>query len=185
MQRTALLLLLFALLLTACGALGKGGDVYAWNYPQAIDSGGVAIQIGRVLIAKPGAFDDEFLKGAYFQDKATIAELIFVVKNNTGQSMNVYPDQGHVVANGEQVNLLDAALVGSGGDPLGGEILPGVTKVGTLWFGFRRSSIEDLQAMTIVLPAPHDNYLYTTGQEYRFDLDLSNRKNESLPDELK
>jgi hypothetical protein len=164
---------------------GASTDVYAWNYPASIESAGVTIQIGRVLFAKQGAFDDEFLQTPYFEDKPVVGELIFVVKNNAGQSMNVYPDQGYVVVGGEQINLLDVAMMGSGGDHLGGEILPGVTKIGIIWFGLRRTNLEDLQSMTIVIAGPHDNFMETFGGEYRFELDLSDHKNEPMPDELK
>jgi hypothetical protein len=185
MRRIIPMLLTLSLLLSACSLTGKSRDVYAWNHVQALDSGGVTIEIARVLFAKQGVFDDEFLKAPYFQDKPVIGELIFLIKNNTAQSMNVYPDQGHVVVDGEQVNLFDVALLGAGGDPLGGEILPAVTKIGHLWFGLRRAKFEDLQSMTVVIVGPHDNYLDSMGGDYRFQVDLSDHKNEPLPDELK
>jgi len=179
------IIFLTSLALSGCSLLGGSGKFYAWNYPAVIDSAGVVIQIGRILIAEQGAFDDELFEAPYFQDKPVISELIFVVKNNSAQSMNVYPDQGHVVVEGEQINLFDLTLLGTGGDSLGGEILPGVTKIGRLWFGLRRTALDDIKSMVIVIPGPHDNYFNTFGGDYRFQLDLSEHKSEPIPDELK
>jgi hypothetical protein len=177
--------MVISLILAACGPAGSSGDVLAWNYPAQLDRAGVLIQIGRVLFAKQGAFGEEWPKAPYFQDKPVVGELIFVVKNDAGQSMNVYPDQGYVVVDDEHVNLLDVALVGSGGDHLGGEILPDITKIGAVWFGLRRAGLDEIQSMTIVIAGPHDNRMQTRGGAYRFQLDLSDHKNEPIPDELR
>jgi hypothetical protein len=167
---------------SACN-LFNSGDQYAWNYPAAIESGGVSIQIGRLLIAQKTAFNDEFLREPYYQDKPVVVEIIFIVKNNSGQIMNVFPDQGYITVGGEQVDLYSTPSII--GDYVGGEILPGITKIGGFWFGFRRTTLDEIQSMDILIAAPFDSAYNTTGSEYYFQIDLSKRKNEPMPDELK
>ena len=181
MNKIAGIFFFLSLFVSSCSG---SKDYYAWNYPAALDSGGLVIEIGRVLLAEQGTFDDEFLQGPYFQDKPVIAEVIFVVRNNSGQTMSVFPDQGLVVVNGEQVDLYEASLNGRIGETVGGEILSGVTKIGGLWFGLRRSSLEDIKSMSIIISAPFDIYSNYAGGEYHFDIDLSERKSDTMPEEL-
>jgi len=185
MQRYILTLLLIGLVLSACSLTSNSGNFYAWNYPAAIDSGGLVIQIGRVLIAEKNAFDDEFLSGPYFQDKPVIVELIFVIKNNSGQTISVYPDQALVAVGDEQIDLYEAVVAARIGDYVGGEILPGITKIGGMWFGLRRTSLDQVKNMSIIISAPYDIYMNDVGPEYHFRLDLSERKSDPMPDELK
>lgn len=190
MKKLILYLLTVVLFSTSCSLSGSTPqNTYAWNYPAQIDSGGVTIQIGRVLIADKedflAAYNDEFLKMPYFEDKPVLVELIFVIKNNSGQTMSVFPDQGLVAVGGEQVNLFEATLIGSGGDHLGGEILPGITKIGILWFGLRRTPLDAVQSMDIIIKEPFDVNFNPAGPEYHFRLDLAQRQYEDIPEELK
>lgn len=182
MRKIILFLALLSLLIGGCSSKK---DYYAWNYPQALDANGLTVQVGRVLLAKPGTFDDKFFKDPYFQDKKVLVELIFVVQNNSGGTRSVYPMQGLVKVNGEQVNLWDASLNGHYGESTDGEILAGVTKIGGLWFGLRRSELEDVKNMDVIISAPFDVNSAVAGGEYHFKLDLSDPKHDEMPDELK
>ena len=182
LQRHFIFFLVLVFVSSSCSLIGSD-KVYAWNYPVAIESGGVVIQIGRILIAEKTAFNDEFLKEPYYQDKPVVAEIIFIVKNSSGQIMNVFPDQGYVTIGGEQVDLYTTPSII--GDYVGGEILPGITKIGGFWFGLRRTALDEIQNMAIFIKAPFDSAYNTTGPEYHFQIDLSQRKNEPMPDELK
>jgi hypothetical protein len=181
MTRTLILSALVVVSIS-CTLLGPG-DQFAWSNPAAIENGGVVISIARLLIAEKTAFNADFLKEPYYDDKPVIAEIIFIVQNESSQIMNVFPDQGCVDVGGEQVDLSTTPTVV--GDYLGGEILPGFNKVGGFWFGFKRTALDEIQNMEIVIAAPFDNFSNTLGQEYRFDIDLSERKNKAGPDELK
>lgn len=184
MRRPLFVALLISLLASACSLSRASGDYYAWNYPQAIDVGGLVVQVGRVLIAKQGAFNDEFLKAPYYADKPVLVELIFVVKNNSGQTMSVFPEQALVAVGGEQVDLYEASLYGETGESVDGEILPGITKIGGVWFGLRRTPIDQIKNMSIIISGPFD-VNSNQGAEYHFQVDLSDRKTEPIPDELK
>ena len=183
-QRRYIALLFLVIVSSAC-SLFSSGNQYAWNYLGQIDSGGVVIQIARVLLAEKTAFNDDFLKEPYFQDKPVVGEVIFIIKNNTSQVISVFPDQGFITIGNEQIDTYEAINSGRIGDYVGGEILPGNTKIGGYWFGLRRTGLDEIQNMNIVIAAPFDNAYNTIGGEYHFQIDLSERNNEAMPDELK
>lgn len=183
MRRTLLIVLLISLSLGGC-RLGGSEDYYAWNYPQAIDVGGLVVQVGRVLLAPEGTFKEDFFKAPYFQDKPVVGELIFVVQNKSGQTWSVYPGQALVAIGGEQVDLFEAGLNGRIGESVDGEILAGITKIGGFWFGLHRTPLDQIKSMSIIISGPFD-VNNNQGAEYHFNLDLSDRKSEPMPDELK
>ena len=162
-----------------------GGNHYAWNYLGSIDSGGITIEVSRIILADKSAVpDQDFSLFTTFDDKPVVGMLAFKVINNTQQIISVYPDQGRVIIGSEQIELIDY-LFGSFGDSIGGEIFPGVTKIGGLWFGVKRIPLAEIQAITINFSAPHDANFTSLGPDYTFTFDLSTRMNEPLPDELK
>lgn len=167
------------------GGTGLPDNVYAWNYPAEINSGGVTIQIGRVLIAEKTAFGDEFASSPYFEGKPVVVEVFFVVRNDAGITMNIFPEQGVALVGGEQIDLLYDSTSVTNGESLSGQILPGVTKIGGLWFGVRRTPLDQVQKLEIIISAPSDNSGTTYGSEYHFQIDLSERKAEEMPDEFK
>lgn len=161
------------------------GEIYAWNNIAEIDSGGVKIQIARLVLGDKLAVDQPFSQVSTFDDRPVVAAIIFIIQNTSTKTAMVYPDQGKVVAGGEQVDLTEFMLFGTFGDDLGGDIFPGVTKIGGIWLGFKRTPVQDIQNMLISINAPLDENFNTIGGDYRFDIDLSERKNDSLQDSLK
>lgn len=178
-------MLVLVLVASGCSGTGLPDNVYAWNYPAEINSGGVVIQIGRVLIAEKTAYKDEFLEAPYFEDKPVVVEVFFVVRNDSGITMNIFPEQGVAVVGGEQIDLHEAYANASTGEYLSGQILPGITKIGGLWFGLRRTPLDQVQKLDIIISAPWDNSMNTYGSEYHFQIDLSERKTDPIPDEFK
>lgn len=161
------------------------GNQYAWNYLGSQDSGGVVIDVARVLIADKSALPDEdFSLFSSFEDKPVVGMIVFKINNTTTQTLSVYPDQGTVIVGGEQIDLTEFFLA-TFGDNLGGEIFPGVTKIGGIWFGIKRTTLDEIQAITINFPGPHDDSFASKGPDYTFNFDLSNRNFETVPDELK
>jgi hypothetical protein len=161
------------------------GKVYAWNDLAEIDGGGVKIKIARLILGEKAAIDQPFSKIKTFDDRPVVAAIIFVIQNSSTTKASVYPDQGTLVAGGEQIDLSEFMLLGTFGDRLGGEIFPGVTKVGGIWLGFKRTAIDTIQSILISIHAPVDDRFNQIGGEYQFNLDLSQRKNDPLPEYLK
>ena len=152
----------------------------------------VKVEIARIVIGDKewieSAAGFDFTNGGLtdiYNDKSVVAEIIFAVTNNSDESINIFPDQGTLVVGSEQIDLLDYAMEGEFGDSFSGEIHPGVTAIGGLWVGIKRSALEDIINMKIYFDAPWDNNYKTLGPDFKFDIDLSERKNEPLRDELK
>lgn len=166
------------------------GNIFSWNYLAEQDSGGLKIQVGRVVIAEKTALlldGIDFSGVAIFDDKPVVVEIVFIITNTTSNEISVYTNQGTVVVGNEQVNLLDYAFSGAEfGENFSGNIFPGVRVIGGIWFGLKRTQLSDIQSLTIAISGPADAKTLTRlGPEYRIFVDLSQRKNEPLPEELK
>jgi hypothetical protein len=165
----------------------KQGDTrkYSWNYLGSIDSGGVAITIGRVVIAEKDAMAIDFSKGKIFDDKPVVAEVMFIIENKTSGMISVYPDQGKIMVGSEQINMMDFSFAGTSvGGVYSGDILPGAKLIGGLWVGFQRTPLNDINSMTIFINAPHDKDFNSLGQDYTFNLDLSQKQFVEYPAEF-
>ena len=81
--------------------MAANGQVYAWNYLASQDSGGLTVQIARVLIGEKSAVGIDFSNGGtytLFDDKPVVAEIDFIISNKTDKTINIYTDQDMVVA---------------------------------------------------------------------------------------
>jgi hypothetical protein len=160
-------------------------DIVARNYLNSQESGDVTIQIGRALIAQKDAIPQEF-EDDLFQDKDVLAMLIFVITNNSDSTVSVFPTRGTVQVNTEQIELFDYLLARSNfGDELDGEIFPGVTKIGGLWFAIGRSELDEVTQMIFRANAPRVAGSGSIGPNYEIVIDLSERVFEQLPDEFR
>jgi len=162
------------------------GSHFAWNYITSQESGGIKVEIARLLIADKTAIPDvDFSFVTSFDDKPIVGEIVFKITNNSQQTLSIYPDQGTVIVGGEQIELIEYLMLATFGDSVGGEIFPGVTKIGGIWFGIKRTSVTEIQQITIAFSAPHDANFTSLGQDFNFTIDLSNRQDQPVPDELK
>ncbi len=167
-------------------ALGEGsGEQIAWNYLASQESGGITVDIARVVFANKKDINQDFIIISAFDDTPVIGEIIFKVKNNSQQVLNVNPDQGTVVVATEQIPLKEWMTLATFGESVGGDISPGMTKIGGLWFGLKNTPLEDIQNMTISFSGPSTESNDRTGPDFNFALDLSNRQNQEVPEELK
>jgi hypothetical protein len=160
-------------------------NIFSWNYLAEQESGGIKVQVARVLIAEKSAYAADKFKGKVFEDKDVVVEIIFIVTNSTDKKAAVYPDQGTVIVGSEQVDLRSYMFSGKVGEDIGGDIFPGVTRIGGLWFGLKRTALPDLQKLVITFNGPVGESFTKLGDDYTFTLDLSQRKTDPLPDELK
>jgi len=173
---------------TATTAPITNGTEFAWNYLADQTSGNVKVQIARLVIADKTAINQDFTDGGLvtiFNDKPVVAEVIFIVTNNSDKPISIYPDQGKVIAGSEQIDLTDFMMGTEFGEKFSGDIYPGVKAIGGMWFGFKRTALVDIQKMTITFMGPSDQSLNRLGPDYTFQLDLSQRQDAAIPTELK
>ncbi len=163
---------------------------WARNYLGGQDSGGVVIEVVRVVVANKSAIPDQpfdelndYVEG--WAEINVVGEILFKVTNNSDRTANVYPDQGTLQIGAEQIELFDYALFMSVGEDTSGEIFPGVTKIGGLWFGIKRSTPGDVQQMIFRASNPSDENFDSMGPDYEIVLDVSEHAWEEIPDELR
>jgi archaellum component FlaG (FlaF/FlaG flagellin family) len=167
-------------------AVVPDGNHFAWNFLATQESGGIKIEIARFVLADKTTIPEmDFSLVSSFDDKPIVGEIVFRITNNTQQTLSVYPDQGTVIVGGEQIELSEYMMLATFGDSVGGDIFPGVTKIGGIWFGIKRTSIADIQNITLAFGGPSDANFSSMGADYNFTIDLSNRQDQPLPDELK
>lgn len=162
-------------------------DHFAWNYIATQESGGVKIEILRFVLANKETIDQDFTMGGFtkvFDDRPVVAEFIFRITNSNDKKISIYPDQGTVIAGSEQIPLLDFFLA-EFGDKIGGDIFPGVTVIGGIWFGFKRTPVNEINSIILTFTGPVDENFNSLGPDFTFNLDLTNRQDQPLPDELK
>ena len=164
------------------------GNYFAWNYIAREESGGLQVEIARFVLADKTAVDEDLTAGGLttiFDDRPVVGEIIFIITNPTQRIISVYPDQGKVIGGGEQIELLEFASATEFGDNFSGEIHPGVTVIGGIWFGFKRTPIDQITSVTIVFNAPHNQNFDSLGPGFKIVLGLNDRQNQPMPDELK
>ena len=167
-------------------------DLWSKNYVGHFDSGGVVIEIARVLVGYKTALPDwqwheldDYIEG--WADIEVVGELIQKVTNNTDKTVSVYPDQGSVQIGGEQIELSgDYMLYTTFGEDVGGEIFPGVTKIDGIWFGIRRSRPPEITEIVFRCDAPYDTDSFENlGPDYVIVMDVSTHVWEEIPDDLR
>lgn len=159
-------------------------DGLARNYLGEFDSGGVKIEVLRVLVAKKSVLRDLDFSSEAFSGKDVVGEVIFRVTNSTDKVINLYVDQGILAVNSEQVDLTDYMIEGAFGDDLGGEFLPGAIVTGGIWFGLTKTEVADVTRMIIKVHRPTDSNFNRLGPDFFIDLDLSEHVWEALPEDF-
>lgn len=162
-------------------------DEFSANFVSTKESAGVRLEVARIDIARKDVLPEiGFDKVEKFKEYDVVAEIIFRVTNTTDKTIVIYPDQAKVVVNNEQINLQDWAYTGAAFGTVSGEILPGVTTSGGLWFGVKRAKVPEINKMVIAIDGPRNKDTYTAlGDDYYFELDLSKHERQPIPEELK
>lgn len=163
----------------------EGGTMIGMNYVAEVeDNGGVLIQIARVVVANKADVPQDFSRDPSFDDVEVVGELVFIITNNSDQTISVYPDQGTVQINSELIDLFDY-LFADFGDDISGDIPPGVQLIGGLWFGIKRNAPEDVNEITVRFNGPVDPDTFTRlGEDFEIVLDVSAHTFEPYPEEL-
>lgn len=159
--------------------------VFALNNLAVKEIGGIRLEIARVVVGRKDALADlGFGDVEKFNDVETVVEILFRLTNLSDSKRNVHPNQGTVVIGNEQIDLTEWMFAAQIGD-IGGEVFPGVTQVGGLWFGVKRSSVTDINKMIVSVGAPSNDSFQSQGEDFYFEIDLSNHEYQEMPNDLK
>ncbi len=164
-------------------------QIFAANHVASLERGGVTVEVLRVIVADKEVAEEvlgiDFEPHVAFRGAETVVEVIFRVVNDSGQLVHVFPDQAQVLVDSQQVELAEWASTGGRiGDQLGGVILPGAEKIGGQWFGLDDVRAPEVDRMVISFDAPSTDNGDSIGERYYFEIDLSNKSWQPLPEEL-
>lgn len=160
----------------------------AANYVVSQTQGGVTISIVRVVCG-----DRDYLapkvgldKSSEFDNVKTACEFILEVKNASGHTIHIYPDQGQVVIGDEQIEpLTDYHGSITSMEDISGEIKDGVRRVGGFWFGVRRTAWNEIARIGFYVGAAVDESFKRLGDDFSFEISTEGWGLAPLPDELK
>lgn len=166
-------------------------DLWARNYMGSGESGGVTIEIARVLVGYKWTMPnfnwsemDEYIEG--WADTDLVGELIFKITNNSDIAIDMRPLWGTVQIGSELIDLNDYNVWLEFGDDLNGDIFPGVTKIGGIWFGIKRSVPSEITEIIFRADEPRNSdTISRVGPKYEIVVDVSQHAFEVMPDELK
>ena len=164
----------------------------AANYLGMQDQGGVELEMVRVLCKDIEKFRSDHLASGVsesdmeeFSSSVTACEFILRITNNTEGAVTLYPNQGQVLINGEQIEPW--GFFGTVGDPFedtSGEIHAGVTRIGGFWFGVRRSAFDEVGTIKYIVSAPVDDDWDSLGEDFTFEISTDGWEFETIPDDL-
>lgn len=164
-------------------------QLWARNYVGSVDSGGVVIEVARVLFGYKSEIPhidwdqyDDSIEG--WANDEVVGEILFKIWNNSGKTVSIFPGAGTVQIGSEQIELLDYAAYLDVGN-VGGQIFPGVTKTGGYWFSLNRSTPAQVTDIVFRTRSAFDENYNSIGPDYEIYLNIIDHYFEEIPDELK
>lgn len=156
----------------------------AWNNLAKHDSGGVVVEVSRLVLADQSAGLDYFWYSPWSQLTA-IGEIFFKIQNNTDSDIILIPAEMDMVFNDDTmaggVMLSRGAVIGQ---PLDGFISPGETRVGGYRLETFGLSFDEIKTLRMYLGCAFNMETGCSGDDFLFEIDLSNRLQEATPDFL-
>lgn len=157
-------------------------QLWAINYAGWEESGNVTIEIARLVVGYKEHIPYDW--GQKWDDIDVVGEIIFKVTNKNDVTVNVFPDQGTVQIGSEQIELVNY-IFNTFGESVGGEIYPGVTKIGGIWFGITRSDPGEISEIIYRTDGPNNSETgESLGPDYKIAIDASQKRWEEMPEEL-
>lgn len=146
------------------------------KFPDIIasqDENGMILSVDGVSIVPfadmPADFQAAVSAFDYWDNISTVIALSVVLTNTTDATLNIYPDQGVIVAGSQQA---DADIWSS--DDVGGEIFAGVTKSGLVLFGLPQPvDLANLASIRYIVNAATDLNYSSIGQDYDLTISLT------------
>lgn len=157
----------------------------ASNYVTTQEQAGVEVELVRVLCIDGDLARDEVkLTDSQYDGMKSACEFILRVTNHSNKVINIFPQEGVVIINGEQINLSDYQSAIANLEEVNGTIYPNVTRVGGFWYAVRRSNWTEIDSMIYIIEGPTDDNSRSLGDKYHFEMNLSRWGFEPLPREL-
>ena len=173
----------------------KPGLALRKNLTLTQDSAGLVIELRRVVIADKKhmektlgtKFADASLEPEAFDATDLVGEFILVLRNESGKTLAVYPDQSTILVRTpggvRQIDLTWEAFGVAGLDSLADDIYADVIKVGGFWYPLSPGlTLDDIQTVTLRFDGPYDDTSEAINPEYVFEVDLADRPNDELTD---
>lgn len=157
----------------------------AWNNIAKQDSGGVEVEVLRLVLADNIQGLDYFWE-SFWGDGSLIGEITFAIENNTDSEILLLPSQIDMTINGESASSSVMIFRGLAiGQMLDGFLAPGETRIG----GYRFSTYDafpfaEIRNLEMYWGCAFNMETGCSGPEFRFDIDLSNRLQEAIPEFL-
>ena len=122
--------------------------------------------------------------GLAWREATVVGEFIFIVRNDSDQELNVYPDQGTVQIGERKIGLTWISWPLSELDDVSGKIPADAVRVGGFWYPITRLTMADVVSVTLRFNAAHDSNFDPVGNDYTFAIDLSDLPNEPIDDSV-
>lgn len=127
--------------------------------------------------------------GEDYEAATLVGEFIMVLRNGSGQTLSVYPDQCTVIVSGpngtRQADIVWSSSGIAGLDQVGGEIYADVSKVGGFWYPFPAGvTMVDVERLTFKFNAAHDENFDSVGEDFSFEIDFSGQPDEPLDESV-
>lgn len=165
-------------------------EKFAANYVATQEQGGVIIELSRVLCISTRralqefGISEEVAARQLGADAVTACEFILTVENTANSVRIIYADQGDVVIGNEQIDLAARSVGIKDREAVSGKLQPGVVRIGGLWFGVKRSEVDEIDQMTYIVDPPLDADYSRRGGEFRFEFSTEGWGFEPLPEDL-
>lgn len=154
----------------------------AKNYLGTVDSGGVEVEILRILIAEKTVVNQDF-SDEIFLDKYVVAQFTFRIQNNTEEVISVFVGHALIAVNSEQIDLFDYMWdFYDFGDSISGDFLPGVSSIGGVWCGIKNYSVQEINRIIVTILAPAGPGMKRLGPNYFFDIEVNDWGYEEPPE---
>jgi len=164
--------------------------IRAKNYVQTISSGGVTVEIERVLFGEKNYLENrwgiDYDVTPVMQDKIALVEFMFRITNSNNFPVQLFKDDFIAVFSSEQVNFSDYHWYPNdtwgGPDDFDHEIMPGATVADGVWVGLINTSWNGFNSISLKIPHffNADTY-YTVVPAKYISIDVTNWGFEPLP----
>jgi len=161
----------------------------AMNYAGKQEESGMEIEIIRILFGDKKYIEKKIGEkfsdcSILFDEVNTVGEILLRVTNNSNKILNIRPDKGIIIIGNEQINPEDYYCEIYTMEDISGQLYPGIMRIGGFWFGVRRSTWDEVIKVKYIIDALYDEDYADVGEDFQFEINLSEKSFEPMPEEL-